>query len=106
MNKIIVTLFCVIVFYVTGEAQSVYPGQHEGKITLPLQGEIKVYAFDLKMYACSIHRSSKIWSVYRNGSCRWGQTGCYIASVLRRRVCRAWGDIFHKEIGRMGVARL
>ena len=48
MNKIIVTLFCVIVFYVTGEAQSVYPGQHEGKITLPLQGEIKVYAFDLK----------------------------------------------------------
>lgn len=29
-------------------AQSVYPGQHEGKIKLPVQAEIKAYAFDLK----------------------------------------------------------
>lgn len=29
-------------------AQSVYPGQHEGKIKLPLQGEVKAYAFDMK----------------------------------------------------------
>lgn len=29
-------------------AQSVYPGQHQGKIKLPLQGEVKIYAFDMK----------------------------------------------------------
>lgn len=29
-------------------AQSVYPGQHEGKINQPLKGNIKAYAFDLK----------------------------------------------------------
>lgn len=30
------------------QAQSIYPGQHEGKINLPIQGEVKAYAFDLK----------------------------------------------------------
>ena len=29
-------------------AQSIYPGQHEGKIKLPIEGEVKVSAFDLK----------------------------------------------------------
>ena len=29
-------------------AQSVYPGQHNGKIKLPLKGEVKSYAFDMK----------------------------------------------------------
>ena len=48
MKKIIVVLFCITVFFPAVEAQSVYPGQHEGKITLPLQGEVKAYAFDLK----------------------------------------------------------
>ncbi|MDK2842589.1 MAG: uncharacterized protein PWQ17_2095 [Anaerophaga sp.] len=48
MNKISLTLFCLVFFSPFIVAQSVYPGQHEGKITLPLQGEIKAYAFDLK----------------------------------------------------------
>ncbi len=48
MNKIVLTLFCIVVFSPFIMAQSVYPGQHEGKIILPLQGEVKAYAFDLK----------------------------------------------------------
>lgn len=39
-----VSLFAVSATY----AQSVYPGQHKGKIQLPLQGEVKAYSFDLK----------------------------------------------------------
>jgi len=44
-------LFCLILFLFLAQGswgQSVYPGQHTGKIELPLQGEIKAYAFDLK----------------------------------------------------------
>jgi DUF1680 family protein len=48
MNKTVLTLLCITVFFAAAVAQSVYPGQHEGKITLPLQGGIKAYAFDLK----------------------------------------------------------
>ncbi|OJV87607.1 MAG: glycosyl hydrolase [Bacteroidia bacterium 44-10] len=48
MNKVILTLLCITVCFAFVKAQSVYPGQHEGKITLPLQGEVKTYAFDLK----------------------------------------------------------
>ncbi|MGK9124472.1 glycoside hydrolase family 127 protein [Olivibacter sp. SA151] len=29
-------------------AQSVYPGQHEGKITLPIKANIKAYSFDIR----------------------------------------------------------
>lgn len=29
-------------------AQSIYPGQHEGKIKQPLEGKVETYAFDLK----------------------------------------------------------
>ncbi len=47
MKKIISILFILLGTY-SLSAQSVYPGQHEGKIKLPLQGEIKAYAFDLK----------------------------------------------------------
>lgn len=48
MKKIIVTILCITLFYPAIVAQSVYPGQHEGKIILPLKGEVKAYAFDLK----------------------------------------------------------
>ncbi len=48
MNKAVLTFLCITVFFAAAMAQSVYPGQHEEKITLPLQGEVKAYAFDLK----------------------------------------------------------
>ena len=48
MNKAILTLLCITVFFAASMAQSVYPGQHERKITLPLQGKVKAYSFDLK----------------------------------------------------------
>lgn len=47
MKKLITIAFILLAPY-SLSAQSVYPGQHEGKIKQPLQGEIKVYAFDLK----------------------------------------------------------
>lgn len=47
MKKLITIAFILLAPY-SLSAQSVYPGQHEGKIKLPLQGEIKAYAFDLK----------------------------------------------------------
>lgn len=44
-----VSLFiCFLSCCLCAGAQSVYPGQHEDKISQPLQGEIKAYAFDLK----------------------------------------------------------
>lgn len=48
MNRIVLILFCIGVLSQVIVAQSPYPGQHEGKIILPLQGEAKAYAFDLK----------------------------------------------------------
>ncbi|MCD8044722.1 MAG: glycoside hydrolase family 127 protein [Tannerellaceae bacterium] len=47
MKKISLLLLALVSCYLL-KAQSVYPGQHEGKIAVPLQGEIKAYAFDLK----------------------------------------------------------
>jgi len=44
LSIIIVLLFSIGII----NAQSVYPGQHEGKIKLPLKSEIKAYSFDLK----------------------------------------------------------
>lgn len=41
---IILSLFCQL----TINAQSVYPGQHAGKIKQPLNGEVKAFSFDLK----------------------------------------------------------
>lgn len=41
---IILSLFCQL----TINAQSVYPGQHTGKIKQPLNGEVKAFGFDLK----------------------------------------------------------
>ncbi|MBB4034203.1 hypothetical protein GGR21_000088 [Dysgonomonas hofstadii] len=40
----LLSLFCCS----TLTAQSVYPGQHKGKIKQPLNGEVKAYSFDLK----------------------------------------------------------
>lgn len=48
MNKLVITIFCIVALSPVVVAQSIYPGQHEGKITLPLQGEVKAYSFDLK----------------------------------------------------------
>jgi len=47
MKKLTLLLICISLAYLA-KAQSVYPGQHAGKIKHPLQGEIKAYAFDLK----------------------------------------------------------
>lgn len=41
---IILSLFCQLAI----NAQSVYPGQHTGKIKQPLNGEVKAFSFDLK----------------------------------------------------------
>lgn len=41
-------LFLLLSYCIFAGAQSIYPGQHEGKITQPLQGSVKAYAFDLK----------------------------------------------------------
>lgn len=41
--------FCSVMFYCTvANAQSVYPGQHNGKVQSPVKGTVKAYAFDLK----------------------------------------------------------
>lgn len=48
MKKIILTsivLMCAIIFI---KAQSIYPGQHEGKIKVPDAVPVKAYSFDLK----------------------------------------------------------
>jgi len=47
-NRFINLLFSSLFVIHTGMAQSVYPGQHKEKIKLPLNSEVKVYAFDLK----------------------------------------------------------
>jgi len=36
----------VVAFGVAG--QSVYPGQHEGRLAVEMKGDVKAYAFDLK----------------------------------------------------------
>ena len=41
-------IIALLLFAGAVKAQSVYPGQHEGKIKLPLKSEIKAYSFDLK----------------------------------------------------------
>ena len=46
-RNIATALFLFIIAINSLQAQSVYPGQHNGKIKLPLQGEIQAYAFDL-----------------------------------------------------------
>jgi len=46
--KQLIIIISMLFFACAVKAQSVYPGQHEGKIKLPLKDEIKVYAFDLK----------------------------------------------------------
>lgn len=48
MKKVLVILLCTTILFPIVIAQSVYPGQHAEKISLPLQGEVKAYAFDLK----------------------------------------------------------
>ena len=48
MKHLFITLLLIAVFPFVADAQSVYPGQHKGKIQLPLKGEVKAYAFDLK----------------------------------------------------------
>lgn len=47
-KKLFISFFLFSVFLLNGNAQSVYPGQHKEKIKLPLNSEVKVYAFDLK----------------------------------------------------------
>lgn len=47
MKKVIL-LLALVAFCGISKAQSVYPGQHEGKIKKTVQGKIKAYAFDLK----------------------------------------------------------
>ena len=47
MKRLSIILLLLSSLYLA-KAQSVYPGQHEGKIKLPLQGEVKAYAFDMK----------------------------------------------------------
>lgn len=47
-KKLFIFFFLFAVFLLNGNAQSVYPGQHKEKIKLPLNSEVKVYAFDLK----------------------------------------------------------
>jgi hypothetical protein len=48
MKKIIAALIFITQIFSPILAQSVYPGQHEGKIILPMQGKVKAYAFDIK----------------------------------------------------------
>ncbi|GAB1416365.1 glycoside hydrolase family 127 protein [Paludibacter sp.] len=47
---ILLTVVCLTLIGLFSEmqAQSVYPGQHQDKIKLPIKGEIKAYAFDLR----------------------------------------------------------
>lgn len=47
MKKLSV-LFVFIICCGIANGQSVYPGQHGGKIKLPIKGEVEVYAFDMK----------------------------------------------------------
>ncbi|MDR2774574.1 MAG: glycoside hydrolase family 127 protein [Tannerella sp.] len=47
-SKKIYTLLFILSCSLSLSAQSVYPGQHKGKITQPLPVEIKAYSFDLK----------------------------------------------------------
>lgn len=46
MKKIFV--IAAIVTACSTQAQSIYPGQHEGKIKLPVTAKIKAYSFDMK----------------------------------------------------------
>ncbi len=46
MKIYILLLFCLCTSVLMG--QSIYPGQHAGKIKQPLTGEVKAYSFDLK----------------------------------------------------------
>ncbi|MFV0537919.1 MAG: beta-L-arabinofuranosidase domain-containing protein [Dysgonomonas sp.] len=48
MKKIGILLLSTIISTVISLAQSVYPGQHSGKISQALTGAIKAYSFDLK----------------------------------------------------------
>lgn len=50
-NRFIISAFLILHFQFSIfnlSAQSVYPGQHEGKIMLTPEGEVKAYSFDLK----------------------------------------------------------
>ena len=47
-KKLFIFFILFAVFLLNGNAQSVYPGQHKEKIKLPLNTEVKVFAFDLK----------------------------------------------------------
>jgi DUF1680 family protein len=50
-NKFIIGALLMLNFQFSifhSSAQSVYPGQHESKITQPQEGEVKAYSFDLK----------------------------------------------------------
>ncbi|NDV79165.1 glycoside hydrolase family 127 protein [Dysgonomonas sp. 511] len=46
--KYIYIIILFLFFQLAIKGQSVYPGQHEGKIKQPLTGHIKAYSFDLK----------------------------------------------------------
>jgi DUF1680 family protein len=48
MRKEIISFLLITGLVTASFAQSVYPGQHKGKIKLPVQGEVKAYTFDLK----------------------------------------------------------
>lgn len=48
MKKIIPLLAGLLLGLPQGIAQSVYPGQHEGKSAVPLQAPVKAYSFELK----------------------------------------------------------
>lgn len=46
MKKIYFILLSFLISY-SLVAQSIYPGQHTGKIKQPLTGEVKAFSFDL-----------------------------------------------------------
>lgn len=48
MKNILTTLLVLFAFCFSTNAQSVYPGQHKDKVTLPIKGDVQAYAFDLK----------------------------------------------------------
>ena len=48
MKRIVLIIQKLFVIIVCATAQSIYPGQHGNKITLPIQSEIKAFSFDLK----------------------------------------------------------
>lgn len=48
MKKTIILGFLIFVIISLAKGQSVYPGQHKGKLNLPIKGKIEAYSFDLK----------------------------------------------------------